>query len=104
MVTLKNPNPYGFSIYRSEFDVTYSGVYLGKAKLAKKVRIQANEEKTYSFTVSNDFKGVSLTEVMKVLSGASFKNQLELKGDLNAGKFLIRKKFPVSESERIKLN
>jgi len=39
LIGIKNPNAFGFSIYKSAFDVTYSGIYLGKAKLVKRVHI-----------------------------------------------------------------
>jgi LEA14-like dessication related protein len=73
---VKNPNTFGFSIYKSEFDVTYSGVYLGKAKLAKRVFIKGKTEENYGFHLVSDFKDVNLLDVMKLLSGASFKNQI----------------------------
>src|SRR3954471_15200581 len=53
LLGIKNPNSYGFSIYKSEFDVTYSGIYLGKAKLTKRVHINGNAEQTYSFNLKS---------------------------------------------------
>ena len=44
-LNIKNPNNMGFSIYPSEFDITFSGMNLGKAKLKKRVHIDANCEK-----------------------------------------------------------
>ncbi|PBQ32500.1 hypothetical protein CNR22_12190 [Sphingobacteriaceae bacterium] len=104
MIGIKNPNAFGFSIYKSEFDVTYSGVYLGKAKLTKRVHINANAEETYSFNLKNDFKGANIMDVMKLLSGAAFKNSVEVKGNLKVGKLFVRKKIPVDIKERINLN
>lgn len=101
---LKNPNAFGFSLYRSEFDVTYSGIYLGKARLDKKVHIRGNEEATYNFNLKSDFKDVKLTDIMKLLAGGTFRNQVEVKGDLYAGTLFIKKKFPVNVSEKIRLN
>ena len=101
---IKNPNPYGFSLYRSEFDVEYSGIRLGKAVLNKKVRIRANQERTYTFDLKGDFKGVNVLDVVKLLNGASFKNTIEVRGDLRAGTFLVKKRFPVHVSEKLKLN
>jgi len=104
LLGIKNPNAYGFSIYKSEFDITYSGVYVGKAKLIKKVKIRANEEKTYSFVLRNDFKDVNLMDVMKLLSGATFKNLLEVKGELKVGKVFIKKRIPIDMKEKVGLN
>src|SRR4051812_12698695 len=56
LLGIKNPNTFGFSIYKSAFDVTYSGIYLGKAKLTKRVHIHGKAEEVYSFNLTNDFK------------------------------------------------
>ena len=104
MIGIRNPNNFGFSIYKSEFDVTYSGVYLGKAKLTKRVHIRANGEETYSFNLKNDFKGTNIMDVMKLLGGVTFKNSVEVKGDLKVGKIFIKKRIPVDIKERINLN
>lgn len=100
LLGIKNPNPIGFSIYPSEFDVVFGGVKLGKAKLKKRVHINANQEGTYTFTLKSDLKNVSLTDVMKLMGGGS-KGMLEVKGDLKAGKFYLKKKFPVNVKERV---
>jgi LEA14-like dessication related protein len=104
ILSLKNPNPYAFSIYKSEFDVTYSGIYLGKARLNKNVRIHRNAEENYSFNLKKEFKDVSLVDVMKLLNGASFKNSIEIKGELKAGRFFLKKKIPVDVKEKLGLN
>lgn len=101
---IKNPNSFGFSIYKSEFDVTYSGIYLGKAKLAKRVRIRGNAEETYGFHLTQDFKNVNLMDVMNLLKSATFKNTIEVKGDLKAGKFYVKKTIPVNVKEKLGLN
>ncbi len=100
---IKNPNNTGFSIYRSEFDVSYNGIHLGKAKLNKRVHIRANAEESYAFNLKGDFKNVNLMDVMKLVNGMSGRGMLEVTGDLKAGKFLIRKKFPVALKERLSL-
>lgn len=104
LLGIKNPNALGFSIYKSEFDITYSGVYVGKAKLLKRVHISAREEKTYSFVLRNDFKDVNLLDVMKLLSGATFKNLLEVKGELRVGKLFIKKRILIDRKEKVGLN
>lgn len=104
LLGIRNPNRFGFSIYRSEFDVTYSGIYLGKAKLTKRVHINGSAEGVYSFNLANDFKNVNLSDVLKLLGGATFKNQVEVKGNLKVGKLFLKKKIPVEVRERINLN
>jgi LEA14-like dessication related protein len=100
---IKNPNSIGFSIYKSEFDVIFNGIYLGKAKSVKRVHIDANSEKTYSFNLKSDFKNVNIMDVMKLASGGG-SGQIQVKGNLKAGKFYLKKSFPVDEKERISLN
>lgn len=101
-IGIKNPNNVGFSVYRSSFDVFYGGVYLGKAKTKKRVFIEANKEKNYYFTINGKFKDVSLPEVMKLVAGGG-NGQLQVKGNIKAGKFFLRKKFPIDEKKRVGL-
>lgn len=100
LLGIKNPNQMGFSIYRSEFDVIYSGIKLGKAKLSKRVRIAGNTEKTYSFNLKSNFKDANPMDVMKLVTGGG-KGMIEVIGDLKAGKFYLKKRFPVKIKERV---
>ncbi len=100
MLGIKNPNHMGFSIYRSEFDVIYSGINLGKAKLSKRVHIDGDTEKTYSFNLKSNFKDANPMDVMKLISGGG-KGMVEVIGDLKAGKFYLKKRFPVKVKERV---
>ncbi len=100
---IKNSNQTGFSIYKSEFEIKYGGLNLGKAVLAKKVHINANTEGTYSFNLKSNFKDVNLMEVMGLLLNGG-KGLVEVKGYIVAGKFFFKKRFPVNVSERINLN
>jgi LEA14-like dessication related protein len=104
LLSIKNPNPIGFSLYKSEFDVMYGGVSLGKAKLGKRVHIDANAESVYSFNLKSDFKNANLMDIMKLVSGVAGKSMLEVKGDLRAGKFYLKKKFPINVTQKIGLN
>lgn len=104
LLGIKNPNTFGFSIYKSEFDVTYGGVYLGKAKLTKNVRIKRNAEEVYSFNLKNDLKGINVLDAMKLLNGAIFKSSIEVKGDLKVGKIFIKKRIPIAIKEKVSLN
>jgi LEA14-like dessication related protein len=104
MLGIKNPNPFGFSIYRSKFDVTYNGVNLGTAKLSHRVHIDANAERTYAFNLKSDFKNANLADIMKLLGGGA-RGTMQIKGNLKAGKFfLFRKKFPIDMKERVSLD
>lgn len=103
MLGIKNPNSIGFSVYPSKFDVTYNGIYLGTAKSSKRVHIDANSEKTYAFTLKSDFKNISLVDIMKLVNGGG-KGMVEVKGNMKAGKFYLKKKFPVNVKERASMS
>jgi LEA14-like dessication related protein len=101
-LTIKNPNTVGFSIYKSEFDIIYGDVKLGKAKLHKRVRIGANSEKSYVFKLKSNPESLNLTDVMKLIGNAS-SGTIRIKGELKAGKLFIKKRFPVDYVDRINL-
>lgn len=98
---VKNPNSFGFSIYKSTFDVSVGGKLIGKAKSTKRVFIKKNEEKNYTFYLKSSFEGLQLTEIMQMVSGG-LKGNIQLKGKLKVGRFFIKKGFPVNLTERIK--
>lgn len=99
---IKNPNSSGFSIYPSEFDIVYSGIHLGKAKLYKRVHIDSNSEHAYSFELKSNLGELNFLDVTKLLSGSNL-GKLEIKGDLKAGKFYLKKKFPINFSDKVSL-
>lgn len=103
LLGIKNPNNIGFSIYRSEFDVIYNGINLGKARSSKRVHIKANAEETYSFNLKSDFKDINLMDIMKLVQGGG-NGMVQVKGNLKAGKFYLKKKFPVDVKEKARLN
>lgn len=103
VVTVKNPNKFSFKLYRSVFDVEYSGIILGQARLKEKVKIKADKEEQYAFYLSSEFKDLSLTQIMQLLAPGGFKNELHLKGTLYGGKMGLRKGFPVDLREHINL-
>ncbi|HRF38873.1 MAG TPA: choice-of-anchor L domain-containing protein, partial [Saprospiraceae bacterium] len=84
-LNIKNPNSMGFSIYPSEFDIIFSGMNLGKAKLKKRVHIDANCEKAYTFELNSSFKEFNFMDITKMLSGSKL-GTMQVKGDLKAGK------------------
>ncbi|MDP2386154.1 MAG: LEA type 2 family protein [Bacteroidota bacterium] len=98
-VTINNPNTIGFSVFRSKCDVYYGGVYLGKAKLSKRVKIGANSNSEHTFKLKGKFKDMSFDLMGTLLSGRA--QNLELKGYLTAGKLFYRKKFPLDRKEKL---
>ena len=103
-LSISNPNHFGFVILPSAFDVKYSGVYLGKAKLVNKVKIKGKQEFTYGFELENDFKEVNFFELLTLLKPGQFKNEISIKGELKASKFLLRKKFKIDYKEKVALD
>ena len=104
-VKIKNPNTSGFKIGKSEFVVSYEGIKIGTAKLLKKVKIKGNAETAYTFKLETVFKNnVSLDNVLALLEGFTRKGKVEIKGDLNVSKFLVKKKFPITFSEKISVD
>ena len=104
LVKIKNPNKSAFTIYKSDFDVTLNGITGGKAHLSENVRIKANSEQTYTFTIKSDFSSISLGDLPKLMSLAKSKNiKIGLKGDLKVGKFLVKKSYPVDMSGSVPL-
>jgi len=103
LLGIKNPNKMSFSVYRSEFDVVYSGIHLGKAKLTKRVRIAGNTEKTYSFNLKSNFKDANPMDIVKLMGGGA-KSVIEVTGDLKAGKFYLKKRFPVKIKQKVDMN
>jgi LEA14-like dessication related protein len=101
-IGVKNPNTVGFSVYRSKFDLYYDGVYLGKTKSRKRVHINANTEKNYTFRFKGSFKNVATSDLMKLVGGGG-RGQVQIKGNLKVGKFFVRKKFPIDVKHRASL-
>lgn len=99
---INNPNSSGFKIGKSEFDVSYNGIKIGKAKLVKSVKIKGNAESDYTFKLQTTFKNVvTLDNVMALLQAVNTKGSLNVKGDLNVSKALVKKKFPISYTQSI---
>ena len=99
---IKNTNSFGFSIYPSEFDIIYNGMHLGKAKLNKRVHIDGNTERVYSFNLKSNLSDLNIFDVLQLLNTEN-RGKIEIKGDLKAGKFFMKKKFDVNYSEKVNL-
>ena len=98
-VGLTNPNPIGFTVYRSSFSMNYSGMHLGNTVLRKRVKIPANSNAKHVFILKYQFKDFNLSDLTGLINGKGGK--LEIKGHLKAGKFFIRKKYPVELNEKV---
>ena len=99
---INNPNSMGFSIYPSEFDITFSGMRLGKAKLHKRVHIGPKSERVYTFKLNKNLSDLNPLEILNLLNSNNL-GKIEVKGKLKAGKFYIKKKFPINYIDKAEL-
>lgn len=103
-VRIKNPNKMSFTVYKSEMDVTVSGVNLGKAYIAENVRIKRDSEELYTFKISSSFSQMSIMQLPKLLSLATSKTlQVNLKGVLKGGKMFVKRSFPIDVTQNVPL-
>lgn len=99
---INNPNNIRFSIYPSEFEVIFSGIRLGKAKLNKRVLLDGKSEKIYAFKLNSKIADLNPLDALRLLNLGGLGN-IEVKGELKAGKFYVKKKFPVNYTDKVKL-
>jgi len=104
-VKINNPNKIGFAIFKSNVDVKMNGIAVGAAHLKKKVRIKANSEDTYTLVVAGSFdKLLSGGNIFGLISmSMSRVMDINLKGDIKAGKFFYKKRFPIDKTQRVPL-
>jgi LEA14-like dessication related protein len=101
-VRIKNPNKMSFTVYKSEMNVTISGINVGKAYIADNVKIKRNSEQSYTFHIKSDFSNLSLADLPRLLSLASSKTlKVNLKGDLKGGKFFVKRSYPVDLTQNV---
>lgn len=99
---INNPNYVGFSIYPSEFEVIFSGIRLGKAKLDKRIHIDGKVEKIYTFKLNSKIADMNPLDALRLLNLDNI-GKIEVKGELKAGKFYLKKRIPVNYSDKVKL-
>ena len=103
-VKIKNPNKFSFTVYKSEMDVTVSGINLGKAYISDNVKINRNSEELYTFKINSGFSQLSLMQLPKLLSIAASKTlQVNIKGNLKGGKLFVKRSFPVDVTQNVPL-
>lgn len=102
---IKNPNKAGFTIGKSEFDVSFGNIKVGKAKLLKSVKIKGNNEEVYAFKLQTTFKNnLSLDNVMNLLQAVNQAGTVELSGNLVVKKGFVSKKFPITHKQKINID
>jgi LEA14-like dessication related protein len=101
---INNPNSYGFSIFRSSFDIVLSGTDLGTARLSKREHIAAHSEEFHTFHITTTMDKLLKGGLGSVMALFGTKNpEIEIKGNLKVGKFLIHKSIPVDRKQKINL-
>ena len=99
---INNPNNTGFSIYPSEFDIIFCGIRLGKAKLNKRVHIDAKSEKVYSFKLNKNISDLNPFDALRLLNLDNL-GKIEINGELKVGKFYLKRKYPINYNDKVNL-
>lgn len=102
-VKIKNDNKIPFKVHKSGLDVTVNGINLGKVFISEKIKINANTEKVYTFTLKSDFSNlnVSLPQLLSMATSKSLK--ISIKGELKGGAFLVKKSYPIDITQTVPL-
>ena len=98
-VTINNPNSTSFKIYRSKATIMYGDLKLGTARITKKVKIKANSNAPETFILKGDLKDMSIASLPNLLMGKG--KQMEIKGNIKAGKWFYKKKFPIDQKQKM---
>ena len=104
-VKINNPNKIAFKVYKSDLDVTLNGNPIGKAGLKEKVKIKPNSNEVYTFHIVSKFADLGKSGgIFGLLGIALSKNvTVEIKGNIKAGKFYYKKKFPIDTKQKVPL-
>lgn len=103
-VRVKNPNNVAVTVFPSTFDATVNGISVGKVKLKKKVRIKADSDDAPDFHIVSNFSNLSFADMATIGAVALAKKaNITLKGDVRAGKWYYKKRFPVDFSKSISI-
>jgi LEA14-like dessication related protein len=104
-VRIKNPNGFGFTVTKSDLDLTLNGKKLGKVNLKNKVHVNAKSDESHTFTITSDLSesGVGgLPALMGIVQSRSPK--IKLSGYLKVRTYLFfSKRIPVDIEQTIPL-
>lgn len=104
-VNIKNENKFGFTVTKSDLELSLNGSRLGKVKLKKKVRVKAKSDDPHTFRVKADLSEAGVAGIPALLGLIQSKSpRVKLKGDLKVRTFLFfSKKVPVDVEQVIPL-
>ncbi len=103
-IPIKNPNNFAFKISKINLDIGLNGVDLGKAYKMSKVKVPANSNDTYKFTVKIKLKSAANSSMAFLGAMLSNKAKLKMKGYIKAKAFVVgSKKIDVDMNKSVKL-
>jgi LEA14-like dessication related protein len=104
-VRIKNDNSFGFTVTKSDLDLSLNGKKLGKVKLKDKVHVRAKSDDPHTFTIKSDLSesgAGGLPALLSIIQSRSPK--VKLVGYLKVRSFLFfSKKIPVDIEQSIPL-
>jgi LEA14-like dessication related protein len=102
---IKNPNNKNVTVYPSTFEGMLNDISVGKIQMDKKVKVKANSNEIETFHIKSDFSKQGLADIQKLIPIiASGSARINLKGNVRAGKWYYKRKFPVEFSKIIPLS
>ncbi len=103
-VPINNPNNFGFKISKINLNIGLNGVDLGKAYKMSKVKVPANSNNTYKFTIKVKLKSIANSSMAFLGAMLSNKAKLKLQGYIKAKAFVVgSKKIDVDMNKSVKL-
>lgn len=104
-VVITNPNSFGFTVTKSDMDLSLNGKKLGKVKLSDRVHIKAKSDEPYTFKIESDLSESGMGGLPALLGLIQSKSpRVKLQGHLKVRTFLFfSKKIPVDVEQVIPL-
>jgi len=101
---INNPNSFAFKISKINLEIYLNSVDLGKAYKIEKVKVPANSNDTYKFTIKVKLKSVANGSMAFLGAMLSNRAKLKLDGYIKANAFLVgSKKIDVNMNKSVKL-
>jgi len=101
-----NPNSFSVSVVGADLNIQVEGIDLGSTSLGDSFKIEKNSKEVHEIQFSLNLSKLPFTVIPKLLSMASSGRsdvKVKVDGTIKGRAFLITKKFPVSEEERVPL-
>ncbi|NBG65169.1 LEA type 2 family protein [Acidiluteibacter ferrifornacis] len=101
-----NPNSFGVSVVGADLNIQVEGIDLGSTSLGDSFKIDKKSKEVHEIQFSLNISKLPLSAIPKLLSLASSGRsdvKVKVDGNIKGRAFLITKKFPVAEEERVPL-